>query len=102
MDEALAAAPKVRVPVLMLYGEKDQIIPKQPIEVAIKRMPPKLRRVAIYREGWHLLLNDRQANVVYRDIATWMTDKRAPLPSGADRHGIATTANGSGSKAAAQ
>ena len=100
MDEALAAAPKVRVPVLLLYGEKDQIIPKQPIEVAIKRLPPKLRRVAIYREGWHLLLNDKQANVVYRDIATWMTDKRAPLPSGADRNGIASTANGSGSKPA--
>jgi acylglycerol lipase len=88
MDKALAAAPHVRVPVLILYGEKDQIVPKEPIVAAVDRMPKALRHVAIYPNGWHMLLHDKQAPVVYRDIAAWIADRQAMLPSGADRNGV--------------
>jgi acylglycerol lipase len=85
MDLALAAAPKVRVPVLMLYGAKDQIIPLKPIVTAANRIPARLQRFAIYPDGWHLLLRDKQASTVYRDIVTWISDRASPLPSGAER-----------------
>jgi len=85
MDLALAAAPKVKVPVLMLYGAKDQIIPRKPILTAKKRLPAKLQRFAVYPDGWHMLLRDKQAKTVYRDIRAWIADRYAPLPSGAER-----------------
>jgi acylglycerol lipase len=85
MDLALAAAPKVRVPVLMLYGAKDQIIPLEPIVTAANRIPARLHRFAVYPKGWHMLLRDNQAATVYRDIVAWIADRSSPLPSGAER-----------------
>jgi acylglycerol lipase len=85
MDLALAAAPKVKVPILMLYGAKDQIIPLKPIVTAKNRLPVNLRRFAVYPNGWHMLLRDKQANTVYRDIQAWIADRSGPLPSGAER-----------------
>jgi alpha-beta hydrolase superfamily lysophospholipase len=85
MDRAYEAAPRVRVPVLLLYGERDQIIPRPPIEDVARRLPSEHRRVAIYRNGWHMLFRDLDAATVHRDVIAWIADRRAPLPSGADR-----------------
>lgn len=85
MDRAYAAAPKIGVPVLLLYGEKDQIIPRQPIEDVARQLPAGLRRVAIYERGWHMLFRDVAATTVHNDVAAWIVDRTAPLPSGADR-----------------
>ena len=84
MDAAFAAAPNVKVPVLLLYGEKDQIIPKEPIVAVARRLPPGLKRVAVYEKGYHLLYRDLQAEVVHRDVIAWVANRAAPLPSGAD------------------
>jgi acylglycerol lipase len=84
MDAAYAAAAHVKVPVLLLYGAKDQIIPKAPVEAVAKRLPDGLKRVALYEQGWHLLYRDLQAETVHRDVAAWIADRAAPLPSGAD------------------
>lgn len=84
MDAAFAAAPQVKVPVLLLYGEKDQIIPRRPIEAVARRLPAGLKRVAVYERGYHLLFRDLQAPLVHRDVAAWVADRAAPLPSGAD------------------
>ena len=70
---------------LMLYGEKDQIIPKKPLGTATDRLPAKFQRLAIYPKGWHMLLRDKQAPTVYRDIVSWIGDRSRPLPSGAER-----------------
>lgn len=84
MDQAFAAAPHVKVPVLLLYGEKDQIIPREPIEAVARRLPPGLKRVAVYARGYHLLYRDLQAETVHRDVNAWIANRSAPLPSGAD------------------
>ena len=84
MDAAHAAASEVKVPVLLLYGEQDQIIPKEPIEAVAQRLPPGLKRVAVYERGWHLLYRDLQAEIVHRDVVAWVANRGAPLPSGAD------------------
>jgi alpha-beta hydrolase superfamily lysophospholipase len=85
MDRAYAAAPTVRAPVLLLYGENDQIIPRLPIEDVARRLPSGNRRVAIYRNGWHMLFRDLDSATVHRDVIAWIADRHAPLPSGADR-----------------
>jgi alpha-beta hydrolase superfamily lysophospholipase len=87
MDAAYDAASKVKVPVLLLYGEKDQIIPKEPIEAVARRLPQGFKRVALYEKGYHLLFRDLQAATVHRDVIAWVTNRAAPLPSGADSKG---------------
>ena len=87
MDAALAAAPKLDVPLLYLYGDRDEIVPKTPTELMIAHLPPTARgeqRVAWYTNGYHLLLRDLEGAVVVGDIASWIASRQAPLPSGAD------------------
>ncbi len=84
MDAALAAAPRVTAPLLVLYGERDEIIPKAPTRLMLERLNGG-KRVAIYESGYHMLLRDLAAEIVHKDIAAWVADPAAPLPSGADR-----------------
>lgn len=42
-------------------------------------------RMAVYPSGWHMLLRDKDAELVWRDIAAWVHDHDAPLPSGEER-----------------
>ena len=88
MDAAAAAAPRAKVPTLLLYGERDEIVPRKPIQAVISRLPRAQTRVALYAEGWHMLLRDRQAKVVIDDIAAWVRNPRAALPSGADSRDV--------------
>jgi alpha-beta hydrolase superfamily lysophospholipase len=86
MDRALAAAPGLTVPALVLYGERDEIIPRR----ATCRMLSVLAspaRVAVYPNGYHMLTRDLGAGVVLEDVATWLADPGAPLPSGPDTDG---------------
>ena len=74
-------------PVLLLYGEHDQIIPKNAFCRLLSELPaqPSGLRLAIYRQGWHLLPRDLQGERVRRDIAAWVLDPGAPLPSGEEK-----------------
>lgn len=85
MDAALAAAPWLSGQVLVLYGEKDEIIPKEP-SFRMLRALPRHQRTALYENGFHMLLRDLQAPAVWADVAAWMEDPHVPLPSGADGH----------------
>jgi alpha-beta hydrolase superfamily lysophospholipase len=87
MDAALASAPKLDVPLLYLYGERDEIVPKTPTELMIDHLPLTARaeqRIAWYPNGYHMLLRDLGGAVVTADIASWIAARDAPLPSGAD------------------
>jgi len=87
MDLAAEARP-LGLPVLLLYGVKDEVIPKKPVEAYVeklKTMPGIDLRIGIYPDGWHMLLRDLQAETVLRDIADWIADPRTPLASGAER-----------------
>jgi len=72
----------LRLPTLYLMGAHDQIIPRQPALDAAHRLPAG-DRTAYYAEGWHLLLRDKQAKNVWEDVAAFLRDPAAPLPSGA-------------------
>jgi len=84
MDSATRAVPEPGVPILLLYGEQDRVIPKRAFCRWLGQLPedPSALRVVIYRRGWHMLTRDRQGAWVLGDIATWMHDRTAPLPSG--------------------
>jgi acylglycerol lipase len=87
MDDALEAAPRLRAPTLLLYGAHDQVIPRRPIETFVAQLPSDAageQRLAYYPHGYHLLLRDLEGATVADDIAQWVLDRAAPLPSHAD------------------
>lgn len=98
MDQALSAAPALDRPALLLYGEKDEIVPREPT-LQLWAMLPEERRadqhLALYSNGWHMLLRDLDAGIVLADILHWTEDQAReretrvgqvskPLPSGAE------------------
>jgi len=92
MDAALAAAPRIETPALLLYGAKDEVVPEAPSLQLWQDLPETARgrqRRALYEDGWHILLRDLEAEVVLGDIAAWIADAEAPLPSGAEDRTLA-------------
>lgn len=88
MDSAFNNAQNIHVDTLMLYGEKDEVIPKQPTLRFLRGFldtEDADRTVAFYENGYHMLLRDLQAKVIWRDIAAWVKASHKPLPSGADQ-----------------
>ncbi len=86
MDAALEAGAGFPGPALVLYGAHDEIIPKEPMGRVTGGLG-RAKRLALYEGGYHMLLRDLQAKVVWADIAAWIADPEAPLPSGADGAG---------------
>ncbi|MDP6832739.1 MAG: alpha/beta fold hydrolase [Alphaproteobacteria bacterium] len=84
MGRAYDAAPGLKQPALVLYGKRDEIVPIQPVRQTITRLP-KAPKFALYPDGWHMLLRDLQAKVVWADIAAWINDPGVRLPSGAQQ-----------------
>jgi len=87
MDEAFNSATQLRGNTLMLYGEKDEIIPKKPTYAFLQKFlatDTTEKTVAFYQQGYHMLLRDLQAPTAWKDIAAWIDNKPEKLPSGAD------------------
>jgi acylglycerol lipase len=88
MSDALAAAPHLTAPLLLMYGAHDQIVPKIAIHDFAARLPPEAEArdtLAYYPHGYHMLLRDLDGAMVAGDVASWIFDHRAILPSRADR-----------------
>ncbi|MEQ9641339.1 MAG: alpha/beta hydrolase [Alphaproteobacteria bacterium] len=76
MGRAQAAAGGVSVPVLLLYGERDEIVPPGPVAAMAAKLDAPNRTIR-YPEGYHMLLRDLQAETVWRDVAGWIAAQRA-------------------------
>jgi len=88
MDAALASGALLDEPLFVMYGAKDEIIPRVPIQRFVDTLPAeptRRRKLAWYENGYHMLLRDLQGPVVIADVASWVLAPSAPLPSGADR-----------------
>ncbi len=83
MDSAQTAAPHVRGPAFIAYGGHDELVPPDAMAKAWATLPPTVRR-AFYPNGYHLLLSDRERQLVIDDLVGWMQSPGALLPSGAD------------------
>ncbi len=81
----------------MLYGEKDELIPKEPTFAVYRQLQEhnsNQLRFIFYRDGYHMLLRDLQADNVMNDILSWRNSPTAPVPS--VQNGVATEINKSG------
>ena len=88
MDSALAAAPYLRAPALLQYGGKDKLVPKAATVATWRALPrggAEGPRIAYYPDGYHMLLRDHARAAPIGDIAAWLRDLSAALPSGAER-----------------
>lgn len=88
MDNAFAMAANISANTLLLYGEKDQLIPMKPTQQFLNTMISSKNNhavIAFYKNGYHMLLRDLQASVFWDDIKAWISTSKAPLPSGADK-----------------
>jgi alpha-beta hydrolase superfamily lysophospholipase len=96
MTEAFAAGDALDAPTLALYGQRDEIVPPEPTAKLWWRLRARDRTtLALYRQGWHMLLRDLQAPTVWRDIAAWIDrGGRGPLPSAADGRAAAALSTG--------
>jgi acylglycerol lipase len=84
MAEGEDGAPGLRVPMLVLLGARDQIVPPQASRRFVATLDPARCDAVTYLNGWHLLLRDHQRGRVFADILAWVEGRR-PLPSGLDR-----------------
>jgi acylglycerol lipase len=83
MDTAQAAAPHITGPALVAYGAHDMLVPDSAMGAAWAKLPPGTRR-AVYPNGYHLLMRDKDRQAVIGDVIAWMEAPRGFLPSGAD------------------
>lgn len=74
MDEAVAEASALDVPVLVLMGERDEIIPPEVIAGFIDTLDLEACQSIVYPDGWHMLLRDLQRERVWSDIIDWIED----------------------------
>ncbi len=89
MDRALDSAQDFHVRSLILYGERDQVIKQAPIRAMLARLPEQPengRLIATYEDGYHMLIRDLGAKVVWQDILAWIGNRGiTSLPSGAEQ-----------------
>ena len=83
MDAAYRDGDHLPVPVLLLYGEHDEVIPAS----AMCRFRQRFfaaggndHAMMLYPAGYHMLLRDLDARVVLQDVVDWILGR--PLPSG--------------------
>lgn len=90
MDLALEAARRLPAPALILYGDEDQVIPPEAICALLDRLPEQDDdapgwRLALYPEGYHMLTRYTRRERTEADLAAWLRDPAAALPSGHER-----------------
>jgi alpha-beta hydrolase superfamily lysophospholipase len=82
MDQALESAWELNEPLLVLYGKKDEVIPRKPTMEMLTRLPEKAkatRKIIFYGNGYHMLMRDLQAETVWRDIISWIEARNKQL-----------------------
>ena len=78
MDRATAAAPDVTMPTLVLVGVHDEILRPEQVRRVYDTIPGGIGFI-VYRDGWHWLFRDRQAERVWRDVGDFaLSARRAP------------------------
>lgn len=78
-DRASAAARRLTVPTLLVYGRADGIIPHRLFERAEQDLAPVVTAIR-YPDAPHLVLQARGWEKVMDDVLAWMQGSFAPLP----------------------
>jgi alpha-beta hydrolase superfamily lysophospholipase len=72
MDEAYGSPRKLaKPPILFMYGDNDQIIPRAPTRNVLKDLGANVT-VKEYPKGYHMLLRDLDGKTRWADVAAWI------------------------------
>ena len=82
MENGHKAAPRLPENTFVLYGARDDIIPESFMQRTAPTLPRHVR-TAYYENGYHMLMRDLQAEVVWADQLAFMKNPEGPLPSDA-------------------
>ena len=78
MDDAVEAGERfhqTQTPVLFLYGLKDEVIPRRSVCKFMTNFTGQTD-YSFYDNGYHLLLRDKNAYLVWEDIVSWIKDRQ--------------------------
>ncbi|MGF1476866.1 MAG: alpha/beta hydrolase [Geminicoccaceae bacterium] len=75
MDRARLAATMLTSDVLMLTGNRDEIVPVAASRSFRQLLQAEECQSVVYENGWHLLLRDLERELVWRDILAWLDDR---------------------------
>jgi esterase/lipase len=78
MDAGYNKAEGFSLPTLVLYGDNDEIIPREPVLDVYHRFPetyPGSKQLILYENGYHMLMRDLQAEKVLQDIVDWVNEQ---------------------------
>ena len=78
----VAAGLPANVPTLLLYGDRDDVVPPRGIKRTTPHLPDHVR-THYYEGAYHMLLRDVNRQRVLDDILTFIRDPEAEAPSGA-------------------
>ncbi len=84
MEAALVNSTALTMTALILYGERDEIIPPESFCEMLENLPDQTVsdwRLVLYQNGYHMLSRDLQGEIVIQDMVTWIHNQKAPLPS---------------------
>jgi esterase/lipase len=84
MDAITTSQANLDVPLLILYGGHDEIMPPVAICAWLSTPHPGRRQFAFYPNSWHLLTRGLEAPLVHADLAAWFEHPSEPLPSAMD------------------
>lgn len=83
MDRALVKAPELDLDLLLLIGEKDEIVPPGALDDFRDRLTTEKASDIRYPDGYHMLLRDLQREKVFEDVTDWI-DRQAPAENKAE------------------
>lgn len=71
------------LPLLVLYGQNEEVLPRPSVTDALARWDAVRHdrpvRLALYEQGYHMLLRDICARAVWQDVLAWLQAPDAPL-----------------------
>jgi acylglycerol lipase len=73
MGDAYEQAGEVQTPTLLLHGDHDEVISREPVKAVAQRYSAPLK-IIYYPSGYHMLLRDLEGKKVTHDILKWMAE----------------------------
>ncbi len=83
MSKAAKTSSYIHSPTLVLYGDNDQLVPAHSMKKIWRQFPVWVRKDYV-PGGYHLLLRDKNREIVAQDIISWIFNPDQLLPSGGD------------------
>ena len=74
-DAAMAAAPSVTLPLLLLYGKDDQVADPAFMEVFFATVGSTAKKLIHYEHFYHELFNELDRDQVFADVAAWLAER---------------------------